>query len=204
MGRHRSSALAAALALASCVAPARGLESPRPSGALERAESLVRIGSFDSGAALLRDLVSTDPGNRRAKELLAFALESMGEIEGERRIRSALAAEHPRDPRLLADLGRVLERSGEDRDALNAYRRARALGASVPTRELEAAIERTRGRIATEIAAPFVVLSDPDATAWRGQGGAAFPIRARTHVAALSARAEAKGKSRPGRASSDM
>src|SRR5437667_180129 len=90
--------------------------------------------------------------------MLAFALESKGDLEGERRVRSALAAEFPDDPRIQTDYGRVLERSGEEPGALRAYRRARALSAGRPAPDLDAAIERMKGRTAPEVGAPLTVI----------------------------------------------
>src|SRR5437667_7226513 len=136
-----------------------------PPGTLERAAALVRTHAFEQAATMLRKLLSVDPSNRPARELLAFDLESMGDLEGERRVRSALAAEYPDDPRVQADYGRVLERSGDDGGALRAYRRARELSAGKPAPELDAAIERMSGRTALEVGAPLAVMSDPDASA---------------------------------------
>src|SRR2546428_976959 len=71
-------------------------------------------------------LGQSPPSNsdRPARETLAFVMESRGDLEGERALRAALAAEFPDDPRTQADYGRVLERSGDDPGALAAYRRA--------------------------------------------------------------------------------
>src|SRR5260221_4174780 len=157
-----------------------GQAPPPPAGALERAAALLQARAFGQAAALLRDILSEDPANRRAKEMLAFDLESMGNIQGELRVRSALAAEFPDDPRIQTDYGRVLERSGEEGEALRAYRRARELSADTPASELDAAIERMRGRTAVEIATPLaVVMSDPDASASGLRAGVALPLGSR-------------------------
>jgi len=175
-----------------------------PAVTLERAVALVQTQAFEQAAALLRQLLSVDPANRRAKEMLAFVLESMGDLEGERRVRSALAAEFPDDPRIQADYGRVLERSGAEDDALRAYRRARDSSAEGSAPELEAAIERMRGRNALEIGAPFAVMSDPDATASWGQASAAVPIGYHHHVALLGTHYAAHGRSNSSAATSDV
>jgi len=57
------------------VPPATGL-------ALQRAAALVRTRAFDRAAATLRGVLSVDPTNRGAQEMLAFALESKGDLEG--------------------------------------------------------------------------------------------------------------------------
>ena len=122
--------VALAVALITAGGRAWGQAPPVPAGTLERASALVQAGEFEPAATLLRQLVSLDPANRGAKEMLAFALESMGDLEGERRVRSALAREFPDDPRIQADYGRALERSGDEDGALRAYRRARELSSS--------------------------------------------------------------------------
>src|SRR3989442_13245902 len=168
-----------------------------PTRALERAAAVVQARRFERAEAMLRRLLSVDPANRGAKETLAFALESKGDLEGERRVRSALAADFPDDPRIQADYGRVLERSGEEPGALRAYRRARALSAGRPAPDLDAAIERMKGRTAPEVGAPLSVMSDPDATASSVQTGAAIPLGSRHHLALLATRRAADARSTP-------
>src|SRR5258705_2589579 len=99
----------AALALALVTAGGRawGQAPSAPAGTVERAAVLVKNRSFEQAATMLRRLLSVDPANRRAKEMLAFDLESMGDLKGERQGRSALAAENPSDPRVQTHYGRV-------------------------------------------------------------------------------------------------
>jgi hypothetical protein len=183
-----------ALALIAAGEPARAQSSPAPASAIERAGALTRARAFAEAAAVLRDLLSADPANREAKEMLAFDLESMGDLEGERRVRSALAVEFPDAPRVQADFGRVLERSGDEPGALRAYRRARELSRGRPAPELEAAIERIRGLTAPEFGAPLSFLSDPDASDSRAQAGATLPLGSRRHLALVGRRDVAEGK----------
>src|SRR5438093_8513933 len=147
-----------------------------PSATLERAASLIEARAFDRAAAVLRELLSADPEDRRAKELLAFALESSGDLAGERKVRASLAAAFPGDARIQTDYGRVLERAGDERGALAAYLRARALSPDRRHPDLDAAIDRMKGRSAVEVGTPLVVLSDPEASASRVQAGAAIPF----------------------------
>ncbi|HKQ20325.1 MAG TPA: tetratricopeptide repeat protein, partial [Candidatus Eisenbacteria bacterium] len=79
--------------------------SPASADSMERAVALIQSRSFEQAAVMLRHIVSTDPANRRAKEMLAFALESRGDLEGERQVRSTLAARFPDDPRIQTDYG---------------------------------------------------------------------------------------------------
>ncbi len=176
------------------VGPAWGQRPPASSGTLEHAAALVDARAFEQAAAMLRHLLAVDPANRGAKEMLAFTLESMGDLEGEREVRSALAAEFPDDPRVQADYGRVLERSGEEAGALRAYRRAKELSAHRSAPELDAAIERMWGRTAVELVTPLTVMSDPDATSACVQAGAAVPFGSRYHVALLGSHYNADGK----------
>ena len=177
--------------------PPAGQTPSSPAGDLERAAALVRTHEFERAAAMLRHLLAVDPANRRAQELLAFALESMRDLEGERQVRSALAREFPDDPRIQADYGRVLERSGDEVGALRAYRHARELLDASSNPELGAAIERMKGRTAVEVGVPLAVMSDPDATASRVQAGAAVPLGSRSHLAVLGTRHAANARVHP-------
>ena len=196
----------AVLALVLIVAggQAWGQAPPAPHGTLERAATLIQARAFEQAAAVLRDLLSVDPANRGAKEMLAFDLESMGDLEGERQVRSALAAEFPDDPRIQADYGRVLERSGDEGGALRAYARARELSAGGPAPELEAAIERMRGRTALEVVAPLELVSDPGASVSSVKAGAALPLGSGRHLALVGTRNVAVGRSDPDATTSEV
>jgi hypothetical protein len=147
---------------------------------------MLQAREFEQASDTLRRLLSVDPANRRAKEMLAFALESMGDLEEEHRVRAGLAAEFPNDAHIQTDYGRVLERSGDEGAALRAYRRARQLSADGSAPQLDAAIERMRGRTTMEVGTPVLALmSDPDAAATSVQAGAAFPFGSGDHVALL-------------------
>jgi len=199
MGSARAAltGMALALGLLACGGQARAEDAPATADNLERAAALMQSHRFDHAAAILRDVLSDDATNRRAREMLAFALESTGDLEGERRVRSALVAEFPDDARVQADYGRVLERSGDAAGALRAYRRARVLSASAPAPDLDAAIDRMRGQTAMEVAAPMSMVSDPDAIASRVQAGAAIPLGSRQHIALLGTRYAAGARGTP-------
>lgn len=186
----------AALALASvAVGSAAGNQPPAdPTGAMDRASALVRARDFDGAIGALRAVLSADPSNLAASEMLAFALESKGDLDGERLVRAKLAARFPRDARIQADYGRVLERSGRAAEALRAYHRARDLATGAAAAELDAAIERTRGQTALEIGTPVSLISDPDADASTVKAGAAIPVGARNHIALLASRYAAEGR----------
>ncbi|HET7380345.1 MAG TPA: hypothetical protein VFJ24_09915, partial [Gaiellales bacterium] len=174
----------------------RALAEPAAPSAdsLERAAALVQAHEFEQASALLRRLLASAPSDRRAQELLAFALESSGDLPGERAARGALAREFPDDPRVQADYGRVLERSGEDVAALRAYERARGLDPGRADPELDRAIERVRGRSAVEVATPVVTMSDPDARASSIEAGASLPFGSGTRASVLGSHWDAKAR----------
>src|SRR5262245_27083683 len=96
--RAASCSAALILALLTAAGRARGETPSAPAVTLERAAALLESRDFERAAVLLQDLLAAEPMNRRASELLAFALESMGDVGRERRVRSAMAAEFPDDP----------------------------------------------------------------------------------------------------------
>src|SRR5438093_646723 len=186
---ERLAAAAVALAAFLSSGPVRGqvtLAPPGEPGEMERAEALIQDREFGQAEGVLREILEVDPPNRRAKEMLAFALESQGDLDGEREVRSALASEFPDDASVQADYGRVLERSGQEREALARYRLARDLSVDRSSPELDAAIERMTGRTAVEVGVPLTVLSDPDATASRVQAGVAVPFGSPDHLSHIA------------------
>ena len=196
--------VALTLALLTAGGPAWGdARVPSAGTTLEDAAALVRARAFEQAAVVLRRFLAVDPANRRANEMLAFALESMRDLKGERQVRSALAAEFPDDPRIQTDYGRVLERSGDEGRALRAYRRARELSAGRPSQELDQAIDRMNGRTALEVGAPLAVMSDPDANASCVQAGAAVPSGSGRHLALLGTHYAADGRTNPDATASD-
>jgi hypothetical protein len=186
--------LVIALAIAGAASPARGLEASdtdaaqERAAALERADALLRAQQFSRAAAELRAVLAVDPRNRRAQEMLAFALESSGDLGGERRVRSDLVAQYPSDAQARSAYGRVLERSGDERLALAEYKLARRLDSGKPDAQLDAAIDRMEGRTAIEVAAPVDYFSDADATALGAAVGVAVPFGSLDHVAIRAGR----------------
>lgn len=178
---------AAGLAFAVALGRAGAVEGAASSATLGHAEALLRVGDFARAEDELRRFLRRDPQHRWAREMLAFALESRGDLEGELRIRAALAAETPSDSRAQWNFGRALERFGDYGGALAAYRRAEAAdGESEGEAELEAAIDRLEGRTAVEVATVASTEVDPNATASRIQGGAAVPVASLAHVAVVA------------------
>lgn len=173
-------------------------------GTLEDASALIRTGAFDRAADLLQRVIASEPSNRQAREMLAFALESTGDLEGERRVRASLARDFPVDARLQVDYARVLERSGDESGALQRYRRARELEGGRAAPDLDLAIDRMRGRTSPEFGAPLHVMSDPEATSSHVRAGVALPLQPRLHVAVLGSRMTARGRASPAVTSADV
>ena len=201
-GRAVIAAAALALTLLGATNRARGQE-PSSADRLARAEALLHERAYGPAAELLRAVLSSDPGNRRARELFAFALESAGARDEERRVRASLARDFPGDPEIQAAYGRVLERSGRGDEALAAYRRARSLRPAPPDADLDAAIDRLEGRTSIEFAAPVETLADPDATGARTGAGAAIPLGRVGHLSLTAGRATAEAREGPATASDD-
>lgn len=184
-------ALAALLLLQASTGPARAASTAPGPDELQRAVTMVEAGAFHRALAALRAVLAADPANRRARELLAFTYESLGNLTDERRVRAQLAADYPDDPQIQAGYGRVLERSGEEGEALRAYRRARPASTGALAGELDTAIDRLEARISPEGQAGFLFRSDPDAVSRRAQAGGTVPLGSRTHLALLASQDEA-------------
>lgn len=195
----RDACVIASLVMGLWAASGQAGAAPTPSQAddLAQASALIREGAYDRATVLLRSRLRVDPSDRRAKEMLAFALESQGDLEGERAVRRDLAMAYPQDPGLQAGYARVLERSRQGGAALSAYRRARALTADDSAQDLDAAIERMRGRTALEVAAPLLAMSDPDARSSGLQAGVSIPFGAQHHVTLLGRTLEAEARIGP-------
>jgi hypothetical protein len=188
--RHRMAAVALTLALAA--GGDAWILAARPLAAsVELAAKLIAEREFNEAASILREVVFANPSNREAREMLAYALESAGDREGERQVRAALARDFPDNARVHSDYGRVLERSGADSEALVEYRRARELTPEKSDPELDAAIDRMEGRTSVEVAIPADTFTDPDATAYRLQTGAAVPLKSGWQLSFVAARLSA-------------
>ncbi|HEX3764829.1 MAG TPA: tetratricopeptide repeat protein [Kofleriaceae bacterium] len=152
--------------------------------ALHHAESDLLARDFGGAERVLHELLAQVPDHRRARELLAAALEGSGDLDGEIAVREDLARGEAAS-RSVFDYGRALERAGDWAGALRAYRRASAL-AGGPERtdpELAGALGRMTGRTSVEAAASVEARSDPQATALGEQIGIAVPFGSAHHIA---------------------
>lgn len=129
------------------------------------------------------------PEHRRARAMLAWVLENRGKVAEEIEVRSGLASEPSGEPaQAYVDLGRAHERAMELGQALDAYRKAQALGVE----SVDDDIGRLELQLSPEVAAGAVVRRDPTGDTNGLFAGAALPFGGRWRVAA-SARHESAG-----------
>ena len=160
--------------------------------ALNQADAHLINQDWAGGARLLRRYLTLDPSNVRAREMLGWALEAGGDLDGELGVRGSLAHDAPTAAH-HNDFGRALERAANFRAARDEYAGAMAAGAMAvgagaagPDATLAGAYRRMWLRTVPEVAGGVQLRSDPQAWAWRVQAGATLPFGSRHHVAALA------------------
>lgn len=149
---------------------------------LQLVEAHLLASDWSAAEARLEAFLRDHPEHQRARDMLAWVLESRGKLDEELAVRGALANEWSTDPgRLTAEHARVLERDHQYPEALKAYRRADGLGVDVAE-----SIDRLEGQLAPELAASVAVLSDPtgDRTVWSAGGSMVFAGRLRVSTSA--------------------
>jgi len=104
----------------------RGLERE---GMYERAERALRDQNFPEAIRLLRETLLSEPGHRRARELMLFALEHVGQLEELRDLAEKWAAEGGENGAALRTLCQLAVNRG---DYAEADRIARSLAESQP------------------------------------------------------------------------
>jgi tetratricopeptide (TPR) repeat protein len=158
-------------------------QPPDAEVALNHADAHLLAKDWEGAARLLRRFLERSPGNLRARHMLAWALESEGDLAGELAVRAPLAAD---DPSFDAqrDYGRALERAGDFRDALHSYQAAAAM-TNAPDATLTTARDRMHYRLTPEVAGGLGVRSDPNTTTEHLQAGAALPFASRHLVSMI-------------------
>ncbi len=162
--------------------------------ALNQADAHLMNKDWEGGARVLKRYLSLDPKNVRAREMLAWALEADGDLEGELQVRRSLAEDLPTAAH-QKDYGRALERASNFRAASHEYHAALTATATAgdgPDNTLVVSYDRMRYRTTPEVAAGGQVRSDPQAWSWRAQTGGAVPFGAHHQVGALIWRDDAQ------------
>jgi len=166
-------------------------QPPDAEVALNHADAHLLVKDWAGAERLLRRFLERSPDDLRARHMLAWALESEGDLRGELFVRARLAAD---DPSFDAqrDYGRALERAGDYAGALRLYQTA-ADRASAPDATLSTARDRMRYRLTPEVAGGLGFRSDPNTTAEHLQAGAALPFASRHLVSMIFSHDVAQG-----------
>ncbi len=159
---------------------------------LNQADAHVMNEDWDGAIRVLGRYLSRDPGNIRAREMLAWALEVTGNLDAELAVRQGLSVDAPTSAN-LNDYGRALERAADYPGARDEYTEALRAGAKDPQGTLAASALRMRLRMTPELAGAFTVRSDSQANALRLQAGAALPFGQRHLVSLIGWHDESRG-----------
>jgi tetratricopeptide (TPR) repeat protein len=159
--------------------------------ALNHADAHLLAHDWAGAERLLRRFLARAPDHLRGRHMLAWALESRGDLAAELSVRARLALD---DPSVDAqqDYGRALERHGDYGAALRSYEAA-ADHAGAPDVTLLTARDRMRYRLTPEVAGDLGVRSDPTTTAEHLQAGAALPFASRQLVSVVLSHDRAQG-----------
>ena len=155
--------------------------------ALNQADAHLMNKDWEGGARILKRYLSLDPKNVRGREMLAWALEADGDLEGELAVRRSLAEDLPTAVH-QKDYGRALERAANFRAASQQYHAAlsaTATSAEGPDNTLVVSYDRMHYRTTPEVSAGGQVRSDPQAWSWRAQTGGAMSVGAHHQIGAL-------------------
>jgi tetratricopeptide (TPR) repeat protein len=153
--------------------------------ALNQADAHLLNKDWEGGARVLRRYLALDPKNVRGREMLAWALEADGDLDGELEVRRGLAADQP-TAQNKRDYGRALERAANYRAASAQYGAALSIGGGGDDNTLVTAYDRMHFRVTPELSGGGMLRSDPQAWDWRVQGGAALPFGAHNQAGLLA------------------
>jgi tetratricopeptide (TPR) repeat protein len=155
--------------------------------ALNQADAHLMNKDWEGGARVLKRYLALDPKNVRGREMLAWALEADGDLQGELEVRRSLAQDLPTAIH-QKDYGRALERAANFRAASQQYHAALSATATSgdgPDNTLVVSYDRMHYRVTPEVGAGGQVRSDPQAWSWRAQAGGAMPFGAHHQIGAL-------------------
>ena len=137
------------------------------------------------GAKVLRRYLALEPKSVRGREMLGWALEAGGDLDGELEVRRSLSDDVP-SPAHDRDYGRALERANSFAAARDRYFRALSQEGTNQEATLVTSYQRMRYRTSPEVAGGGSLRSDPQAWSWRAQAGASLPFGARHALGATA------------------
>jgi len=153
--------------------------------AINQADAHLMNEDWAGGAEVLRRYLDRDPKSIRAREMLAWALEAKGELDGELAVRKTLAEDEPTTSH-RRDYGRALERAANFRAAHREYDGALHLAGRDADVTLVTSTERMLYRTTPEVAGGLQVRRDPQARSLRAQASAALPFGSRHSVSVIA------------------
>ncbi len=147
--------------------------------ALNQADAHLMNKDWKGGVLVLRRYLALDPKNVRGREMMAWAMEADGDLDGELAVRRSLVDDQP-TPEHQRDYGRALERAANYRAASVHY--GKALDAEAATGSADATLvtsyDRMHFRVTPELSGGGQLRTDPQAWSWRLQAGGAMPFGA--------------------------
>jgi len=153
--------------------------------ALNQADAHLINEDWPGGAAVLRRFLALEPKNVRGREMLGWALEAGGDLNGELDVRRSLSDDLP-TPAHDRDYGRALERAESFAAARDRYKRALGEQGANPDGTLVTSYNRMLFRTTPELTGGASLRSDPQAWAWHAQAGAAMPFSTRHTLSAMA------------------
>jgi len=152
---------------------------------LAEVEVHIKAGHWEVAQMLLRDFLKDNPKHQRARELLAWCMESSGNIKEELALRAEFARDKTDRPQKTFEYARALERASEYSAALGRYREARSLGVA----EASDGILRLERKVAPEVGGGGVIRTDPSGSVAGWLVGGTMPLAGHFRLA-LSAFSE--------------
>jgi tetratricopeptide (TPR) repeat protein len=140
---------------------------------------------------LLRGLLHQQPDNGRAREMLAWVLDSRGKLDEALALRAVFSEEWTDHPRKTLEYAQTLERAYDYPTALERYRHARWLGVA----DVEDDVSRLERRLAPELGGGLSLRDDPsgDVTGWSIAGSMQVPGTDRYRIAVIGSQESTSG-----------
>jgi Flp pilus assembly protein TadD len=153
--------------------------------AINEADAHLMNEDWTGGVEVLRRYLDRDPKSVRGREMLAWALEAKGDLDGELVVRQSLAEDEPTTAN-KRDYGRALERAANFRAAHQQYDGALHLAGRDADAALVTSTERMLYRTTPEVGGGLQYRRDPQARSLRAQAGAAVPFGSRHSVSLIA------------------